>query len=334
MIKKERLEYIINIAKKKEFIKVSDFLPFVNTDRTTIYRDMKELLVQWNLIQVKKWVYKYKQNPKDYLKIPFFRRPKITYNFDFLGKYIPNSTTFFSKEQLNSLESKIETLWIHTDFYTNNKRLIENILIDLTYSSSFLEWNTYDYLDTEVLVKFNKIAEDKSKDETQMILNHKKVIEYIMYYKNELDYNKKTFFEVHSVLWENLLQKEYLWVVRNKMVEIWGCAYTPLDNGFQLNEQFEQFLNTLKQIKNPFEQSLFILVFIPYFQLFMDINKRTSRMLCNLPFLKNNLPLFSLLWVDPKEYITAILAIYELNDVSLLAWIYVENYLLNINRYT
>jgi Fic family protein len=92
-------------------------------------------------------------------------------------------------------------------------------------------------------------------------------------------------------------------------------------------------LEKLNEIQNPFEQSLFMLVFIPYFQIFLDINKRTSRMSSNLPLLKHNLPLISLLAVEKRTYINAILAVYELNDVSLLRDMFVENYLLNMKRY-
>jgi hypothetical protein len=55
-------------------------------------------------------------------------------------------------------------------------------------------------LDTEVLIKYNEIAKDKTLDETQMILNHKKAIEYLIYYKNELPFTKQTFFEIHTLL--------------------------------------------------------------------------------------------------------------------------------------
>jgi hypothetical protein len=57
-------------------------------------------------------------------------------------------------------------------------------------------------------------------------------------------------------------------------------------------------------------------------------------MLTNLPLLKHNLPLLSLLAIDKRTYITAILAIYELNDVNLMADLFVNNYLLNLKRYT
>jgi Fic family protein len=108
----------------------------------------------------------------------------------------------------------------------------------------------------------------------------------------------------------------------------------PLSTKVELEAEFSLFIEKLRSITNPREQSLFVLVFVPYFQAFMDINKRTSRMMANLPLLKNNLPLISLLSVEKKEYITAILAIYELQDTSLLSAIYTENYTERASRYS
>lgn len=333
MNKKERLEFILHLLKQKETIKVSDILEVLKIDRTTIYRDFKQLEKQNEIKELSKWIYTKKLNPINYLQTPFFKRAKKWYNFDFLALYKPNETHFFTKEQLKILENAIKSLDINTDFYVNNKRLLEMTLIDLSFASSYLEWNTYDYLDTEILIKYNEIAKQKSADDTQMILNHKKCIEYMVFYKKELPFIKQTFFEIHTLLWDKLLPKENLWIIRNKIVEIWASTYSPLDNKYQLEEQFEVFLQKLNEIENPFEQSLFILVFIPYFQIFLDINKRTSRMSANLPLLKHNLPLISLLAVEKRIYINAILAVYELNDVSLIRDLFVENYLLNMKRY-
>ena len=44
-----------------------------------------------------------------------------------------------------------------------NRRAIENLLIDLSYASSKMEGNTYSYLDTEVLIKYNAEADGKEK---------------------------------------------------------------------------------------------------------------------------------------------------------------------------
>lgn len=333
MNRSERLDFILSILKKQEIIKVSDVIGTLKLDRTTIYRDFKELVQEGKIEEVGKGKYALKKRSLAYFDVPFFERPKKTYNFDFLWNYRPNETNFFTREQLKILQNTLTNLDIDTDFYIQNRRLIETTLIDLSFASSYLEWNTYDYLDTEVLVKYNEIAKEKSADDTQMILNHKRCIEYMLHYKKELPYSKQTFFEIHSLLWEKLLPKEYLWVVRNRVVEIWASTYTPLDNVFQLEEQFEIFLRKLVEIQNPFEQSLFVLIFVPYFQVFMDINKRTSRMSANLPLLKHNLPLISFLAVNKRDYITAILAIYELNDTSLLRDIFVDNYILNMRRY-
>ena len=212
-------------------------------------------------------------------------------------------------------------------------RMIETLLIDISFASSKLEGNTYSYLDTEVLIKYGEWAAWKTALETQMILNHKYVIKYIIEKKEDIRLNKKIFFEVHTLLWTNILYDSELWVIRSHPVKIGASTYTPLESKVQLESEFDLFLEKLALIQNPFEQSLFILVFVPYFQIFSDINKRTSRIASNIPLIQNWLPPISLLQVSERDYIDAILGIYELNDVSLLARIYTDNYLLNLDRY-
>ena len=334
MANQQRKKQILSLIREKWEIHVSELMQFFDVWRSTLWRDLTALVDAWNIQKWKKWVYVVVHSPKDYLEIPFFNRTKKTYNFDFLRNYIPNQTSFFSRNQLHKLHASTKDIGIDTDYYKQNRRLIENILIDLSFASSNLEWNTYSYLETEVLVKYNESAKERQKEETQMIINHKQCIEYLLHHKNELPYSVKTFKEIHTLLWQKwLLRDEYLWVIRTKAVEIWGSVYTPLDNHFQLVEEADFFTRKLTDISDPFEQSLFIITFIPYFQIFMDINKRTSRMMCNLPLFKHNLPLMSLLQAEKQEYITAVLAIYELNDPSLMAELYTNNYLLNMDRY-
>lgn len=335
MTKKERIQKILELFKKEKILKTAEILIFLNNEieRTTIYRDLKELIKLERIKEIWKWKYEFLLNPIKYFESPFFEREEKKYNPDFLRNYIPNETSFLKKDEKEKLLKATDNLEINTNYYKENRRSLENLLIDLSYASSKLEWNTYSYLDTEVLVNYNEIAEDKAKDETQMILNHKEAIEYMVYYRKELWFQKKIFFEIHSLLWKWLLRDIDLWTIREKTVEIGRCKYYPIENKFKLEEEFELFLEKLNEIKNPFEQSLFILIFIPYFQIFIDINKRTSRMMCNLPLLKNNLWVLSLLQVKEKDYILAILSIYELNDISLMKNIFVNNYLLNLERY-
>jgi len=85
-------------------------------------------------------------------------------------------------------------------------------------------------------------------------------------------------------------------------------------------------LQKAKKIDNAFEQSFFLLVHLSYLQAFEDVNKRTSRLSCNIPFIQNNLCPLSFKDVSRDDYTTALLTIYEKNDVSpmleLFSWAY------------
>lgn len=335
----KNIDLIFNYLKENLEVKYSSLLKqFPKINESTLSRNLKKLLEEKKIIKKEIWKHTSyilcsKEYSLNYLKKDVFERKKVWYNFEFLANYTPNKSSF-----LLDWYEKIKKEYdfndnLSTYDYLTNIRWIENLLIDTSFASSKLEWNTYSYLDTEVLIKYNETPEWKTTKETQMILNHKNIIKYILENKNNIQYNKTTFFEIHKLLWENLLFTDYLWIIRNKEVNIWGSAYTPLDNHFQLKEQFEIFLEKLNKINNPFEQSLFILIFIPYFQLFMDINKRTSRVSANIPLIKNWLAPISLLQIKERDYINAILAIYELNDVNLIRELFVNNYLLNYKRY-
>ncbi|EQD32062.1 filamentation induced by cAMP protein Fic, partial [mine drainage metagenome] len=54
-----------------------------------------------------------------------------------------------------------------------------------------------------------------------------------------------------------------------------------------------------------------------YLQPFTDVNKRTSRLTANVPLLKSGLCPLSFVGVEPLAYTSALLGVYELNDVSL-----------------
>lgn len=334
---KNTKENILDYINLKDKVTYKDLkLKFTSINESTLVRYLNGYIKTWELQKEKIWrnTFYFTKNKIDkYFDTPTWERKKINYNPNLLKNYKPNKTFFFSEANLKKLQKSITDLPIDTDFYKTNKRFLEKLLIDLSFASSYLEWNTYSYLDTEILLKYNEINKEKTQEETQMVLNHKKAIEYMIYNKKVLDFNKNTFFEIHSFLWEKLLLKSDLWIIRNKIVEIWWSTYIPLDNKFKLEKEFEIFLEKLNQIKNPFEQSLFIMVFIPYFQLFLDINKRTSRIMWNLPLIKHNLPVLSMIQLEKKKYIISILSIYELNNVDLLQNIWTENYLLNLEKY-
>ena len=335
MQKKQRQEFILAFAKEHGSFKISELLESLSVDRSTAYRDIQALVESQLLITQQKGYYTYNtaHNIEAYFQTAFYERASKQYVFDFLENYIPNQSSFLTAEQKTSLKDACAAITLSTQFFSNNKRLLETILIDLSYSSSYLEGNTYTYLDTEVLIKYKESATDKTDEETQMILNHKEALEFLIENKSNAQLQKDTFFYVHKLLGKGLLEKHMLGIIRQHIVTIGGTTYSPLDNMHQLNEQFELFIRKLNEIVNPFEQAAFIGVFIPYFQLFMDINKRVSRVMMNFPLLKNNLPISSFLQVKKKQYVISLLAIYELNNPTLFCELFVESYMKNITRY-
>jgi Fic family protein len=85
-------------------------------------------------------------------------------------------------------------------------------------------------------------------------------------------------------------------------------------------------LSKLNQITDPFEQSFFAMVHLPYLQPFADINKRTSRLAANLPLLRTNLCPLTFLDVPEAAYSHATLGVYELTRVELLRDLYLWAY--------
>ncbi len=72
-----------------------------------------------------------------------------------------------------------------------------------------------------------------------------------------------------------------------------------------------------------------MLVYLSYLQAFEDVNKRTSRLSCNIPFIKLNLCPLSFTDVSRDDYTAALLAIYEKNDMTpmldLYCWVYIRS---------
>jgi len=66
-------------------------------------------------------------------------------------------------------------------------------------------------------------------------------------------------------------------------------TFHPLGVPQLVEECFNQLLGTAQAIHDPFEQSFFAMVHLPYLQPFDDVNKRVSRLAANIPFIKRNL---------------------------------------------
>lgn len=262
-----------------------------------------------------------------YIDQPMEARIPVGYQRELLDAYQPNKDSYLSESLRRQLHKIGKTTAQQQPVGTYSRAILNRLLIDLSWASSHLEGNTYSRLDTLELIEHGKAAPGKAALETQMILNHKTAIELLVDNIDTAELNRYTLMNLHSALAENLLPNPAdEGRIRQHAVDIGKSAYRPISTPQLLEQQFDLLLSKANQITDPFEQSFFMMVHLPYLQPFADINKRTSRLAANLPLFRANLCPLTFLDVPEQAYSRATLGVYEMTRVELLRDLYVWAY--------
>lgn len=265
---------------------------------------------------------------------PIQKRKPVGYNREFLENYIPNKTSYLSAKEKDALAKLSNTDMNVLPAGTYIRKIYDRLLIDLAFNSSRLEGNTYSLIETKRLLELNEKATGKDLQESTMITNHKEAIAFLVESAEDIGINPYTIKNLHACLSENLLPDPIdSGKIREKSVSIGDTTFIPLDNPDDLKILFGEMLEKADQIEDPFEQALFLMVHIPYLQPFIDVNKRTSRLALNIPFIKKNLCPVSFIDVPKDYYIRALLTVYELNEIDLIKEIFIWAYERSALRY-
>ena len=139
-----------------------------------------------------------------YLASPSGQRPPVSYRRAFLDDYRP-SAGYLSGDELDALSEAGQMGAVPAPAGTYARRILDRMLIDLSWNSSRLESNTYSLLDTKRLIEFGTAGRHRDARETQMILNHKRAIEFLVDSVNEVDLDRRTILNLHALLADNLL---------------------------------------------------------------------------------------------------------------------------------
>jgi hypothetical protein len=261
------------------------------------------------------------------------RRP-VGYQREFLERYQPNETTYLTTALRSHLQALGRTPEGHRPAGTYARDILNRLLIDLSWSSSRLEGNTYSLLDTQELIEKGTVAPGKDAKETQMILNHKAAIEFLVESAEEVGVNSYTVTNLHALLADNLLDDpRNAGRLRATPIGIGASTYIPTAIPQLIQESFSRLLEKGTAIADPFEQSFFLMVQLPYLQPFVDVNERTSRLAANIPFIRDNLVPLSFIDVPEQAYIDGLIGIYELNRIELLRDVYLWAYERSARRY-
>jgi len=270
-----------------------------------------------------------------HLRQPLSARAPVGYHRDFLSAYRPGETFYLSEGARAHLAVVgARPMSGQEPAGTYARQILNRLLIDLSWNSSRLEGNTYSLLDTTRLIEFGHEAEGRDRLDAQMILNHKDAVEFLVGNAADIGFNRYTILNLHGILANNLLADERAaGRLRHIGVGIDGSVYHPPETPQLVEECFDELLATTAAIPDPFEQSLFVMVQLPYLQPFDDVNKRVSRMAANIPFIRANLSPLSFTDLPRDLYTHAMLGVYERNRVELLRDVFIWSYERSAARY-
>jgi Fic family protein len=265
------------------------------------------------------------------LAAPIGTRQPVTYQRGFLEGYQPNQSSLLPP----ALATELYEAGRSRDQQpagTYARKVLEQLLIDLSWHSSRLEGNRKSLLDTQEL--FARGHAEASDIDALMLLNHKAAIEFVVEDVPHYGLTAAVVRNLHAILMQGLLpNSEALGRVREKVVNITDSVYLPLQLPQLLEELLGHLIATARQIKNPVEAAFFLWVNLAYLQPFEDGNKRTSRLCANVPLLLQNCAPLSFLDVEPPDYAQAMLGVYERKDVALAVELFAWTYRRSIQKY-
>jgi Fic family protein len=298
--------------------------------RQTLSRRLAALVAKGELIRVGEGAgTRYLRGDLEaYLRIPVPQRPAVRYLPERATKGLPR----FTRPQLELLHRSAGPHGATAEEAARAVR--ERLLVELSYASSNLEGNTYDLLQTEALIKYGQMANGKSALEAKMILNHRDAIRYLLDNIDAVAVDWKTLRDLHALLSDGLLgDPGDSGRIRRRVVAITHSSYRPLDNEFQLREAVDALLAAVNGEAEPYNRSLMLMTGISYVQAFADCNKRTGRVMANLPLLQASLPPLSFITVDKEAYTRGLLAYYELGTGAPIAKAYLDAYPTSADAY-
>lgn len=272
-------------------------------------------------------------DPQLYFKTEVNQRDMMTHFNHEIMTALGNGVTLFKDKELSHL-AKLQAKFsknINEMSETMRYKSFEQLAIDLSWKSSQIEGNTYTLLETEALIRDSKQADGKRVEESVMILNHKRVIDYIMEDPGDiLPLTKAKLEDMHRKLTEGLGVEAGL---RKRGVAIGGTNYRPLSNQFQIEEAIADTCNIINNHGNTFEKGLLALLLLSYIQPFEDGNKRTARLTSNAILIADKHCPLSFRTVEADDYRKAMLVFYEQNSLEPIKNLFMNQYEYAVNNY-
>jgi Fic family protein len=267
------------------------------------------------------------------LRAPLGTRTPVGYDSSFVSGYIPNQSSLLPPQLATELYNAGRSP-DQQPAGTYAREVLEQLLIDLSWSSSRLEGNNKSLLDTKALFELGEQAGPLDED-TIMLLNHKNAIEFMVDAVPTEGITVPVITDLQAKLMRDLLKDARdIGSIRRRVVNIDGSVYSPSNIPSLLQETLDALIDKVRQIRNPVEAAFFLWVNVAYLQPFADGNKRTSRLSANMPLMLYNCAPLSFLDVERTDYATAMLGVYEQRNVAAAVELFEFIYRRSIQKYS
>jgi len=255
-------------------------------------------------------------------------RPPLSFDPFRIASYVPNTTRWLPEALRDRMEQASKGVRGQLDASTYSRQIAERFMVNLSWASSHLEGNTYDYLDTEMLIRYGTEADGHDRSEVLMLLNHKRAIGRLLEGVGHGLPNEGEAHRLHALMMNGLMDPGDVGRIRNHSVRISTSSYQPSTDPAELTSQQALIMSRAREIEDPFEASFFLLAATSYLQAFGDGNKRMGRLLSNAPLLEAGMPPLSFVDIDANGYILGLIDFYETSSTELLAEAISDNYAL------
>ena len=267
------------------------------------------------------------------LRAPLGTRTPVGYESSFVDNYSPNQSSLLPSQLATDLFNAGRSR-DQQPAGTYACEVLEQLLIDLSWSSSRLEGNNKSLLDTKELFELGEQAGPLDGD-TLMLLNHKNAIEFMVDAVPTEGITVPIIVDLQAKLMKDLLKDSRdIGSIRRRVVNIDGSVYSPSNIPTLLGEALKSIIDKVRHIRNPVEAAFFLWVNLAYLQPFADGNKRTSRLSANMPLLLYNCAPLSFLDVERTDYATAMLGIYAQRNVAAAVELFEFIYRRSIQKYS
>ncbi len=206
-----------------------------------------------------------------------------------------NYKPIFTQEETKKLD-EMNMNFSLGDFLSSGN-LVEKFGFDFVYTSAKIEGNSYTKADALTLLDYGITVGGKRYSEAKMLMNLQKAFSFVI--RNDLSVNKFTTREIHQILSDELVDDSAKGVVRQRGVTIRGTDYIPLRDSIVLENEIDRLFEVYQAIPNAYDKALYLHNNLAYLQYFIDVNKRTARLMLNVSLKADN----KMILIPREEYI-------------------------------